>query len=315
MRMSQLSEEKVSAVVAAWNAALPRDQLTEERFRGVMLGDANYEPDGMLVAEGDDGSVLGFSACVLRRTVEGKDGGGRAREFRRAFLKGFFVIEGERGEAAADALLTAAENYAATAAKELMRVTEYSSHYVYPGMDVHYEHLCNILSRRGYRDIGTIEDVGVDLQGRELSSLLESARRRTGPAVEVLTWQPDLLPAMRDFVAESDEPQWFPVGWESGLSQPRERALVLKRATEIVGWAQYWPGRPRAGFGPTLVLERERRKGYGTLLLLECMVRARDGGAQYMEAGWANTGFYTRNGWHIVRRYAVFTKGLRPAAT
>jgi len=315
MAVRQLSEEQnLSAVAAAWNTALPRDCLTEKRFRAVMLGDPNYEPEGMMVAKDDDGSVLGFAACVLRRTVEGKDGGGRDGEFPWAFLKGFFVVEGEEGEAAADGLLAAVESYAAAAGKELMRVTEYSAGYVYPGMDVHYERLCEALSARGYRDVRTIEDVGVDLRQPELPALLERARKRAGPGVEMLTWRPELLPAMRDFVAEGDQAQWFPVGWEKRFSQPRERALVLKRGSEIVGWAEYWPGRPQAGFGPTLVLERERGKGYGSFLLRECMLRARDGGAQYMDAGWANTGFYTRNGWRVVRRYAVFTKELHAGA-
>jgi len=40
------------------------------------------------------------------------------------------------------------------------------------------------------------------------------------------------------------------------------------------------------------------------------MERARAGGAERMTAGWANTGFYVRHGWHITRRYAVLRKEL-----
>ncbi|MBN1458810.1 MAG: GNAT family N-acetyltransferase [Armatimonadetes bacterium] len=58
------------------------------------------------------------------------------------------------------------------------------------------------------------------------------------------------------------------------------------------------------------MLPRERGRGYGALLLLECMRRARDEGAHTMWAGWANTGFYVACGWHVCRRFAVLVKEL-----
>ncbi len=310
MHIVQLRRNDVNRVAAAWNAALPHDRLTDEGFRRTMLEDPNYEPEGVLVATGADGDVIGFSACVLRRTVEGKDGGGREWEFSTAFLKGFFVAAGNEAEAAANDLLTAAEAYCAGAGKTKLRLTEYAGPYVYPGLDVRYGRLYDILVRRGFRDVGTIEDVAVDLNAPKLSAAMERARARVGSNADVVRWRPDLLPAMRSFVEEGSQAQWFPAGWEKGYAQPDDTTLVLLRREEIVGWAHFWPGVPRAGFGPTLVLERERKKGYGSLLLLECMARARERGGERMEAGWANTGFYVANGWHIIRRYAVLAREL-----
>jgi GNAT superfamily N-acetyltransferase len=313
MRLSQLAEGDVASVVAAWNTALPYDHVTEAEFRRVLLQDPNYEPEAAQVARADDGSVLGLGACVLRRTPEGKDGGGHGYEFERGHLKVFFVLECPARDEIADALLAAAESYCAEAEKQKLSVTQYTGPYFFPGIDVRYERLRDMLAARGYRDIWTLEDVAVDLRNLPIERRLAAARERAGPAVELLTWHPDLLPAMRRFVEEEDERQWFPVGWEAQAqwSQPREVALVLRRGGEIVGWAQYWPGVPRAGFGPTLVLRRERGKGYGALLLLECMQRARQEGSERMSAGWANTGFYVACGWHISRRYAVLVKDLR----
>lgn len=310
MHIVQLTRNDVNRVAAAWNAALPHDRLTDEGFRRTMLEDPNCEPEGMLVAMGTSGDVIGFSACVLRRTVEGKDGGGREWEFSTGFLKGFFVAAGKEAEAGANDLLTAAEAYCAGAGKTELRLTEYTGPYVYPGLDVRYGRLYDILVRRGFRDVGTIEDVAVDLNAPELSAGVERARARVGPNVDVVTWRPDLLPAMRRFVEEGDQVEWFPAGWEKSYAQPDDTTLVLLRREEIVGWAHFWPGSHRAGFGPTLVLERERKKGYGSLLLLECMERARERGGERMEAGWANTGFYVANGWHITRRYAVLAREL-----
>ncbi len=308
MKISAMTENDLVQVVAEWNVNLPHDPVTDSQFRWVMLEDPNYEPDALLLAKAEDGSILGLSACVLRRTVEGKDGGGAPDEFGRGYLKGFFVSDSSQAEEAANHLLSAAETYCREAGKRELRITQYTGPYIYPGLDVRYERLREMIASRGFRDVLTIEDVGVNL-GPELESELARARARAGRAVEVVTWRPALMPMMRKFVAEGQQPQWFPVGWEEYYSKADETRLVLLRGEEIIGWAHFHPGQ-QAGFGPTLVLTRERGKGYGALLLFESMARALRAGAKHMSAGWANTGFYVSCGWKIERRFAVFTKEL-----
>lgn len=297
-------------MVAGWNSALPHHQLTAARFREVFLADPNQEPEGLLVAEEEHGGLLGFAACTLRRTLEGRDGRGTAWEFPRAYLRGIYVAEGAPGAEAGACLLAAAEAYAAEAGKRTMMVTVYTGRYVFPGIDLRYERLRELLAASRYRDVDTIEDVAVDLRAAGLARRLEEARQRCGPEVEVLVWEPGLLPALRAFVAEGQMPQWFPVGWEVEYGQADPLCLVLRRGKEILGWARYSPRPPTAGFGPILVLERARGLGYGLRLLCECMARARESGCETMSAGWANTGFYVRAGWEIRWRYAVFTKEL-----
>jgi GNAT superfamily N-acetyltransferase len=305
-----MSEADLPQVVAAWNSVLIHDQVSVDHLRHAVLGDPNYEPEGVVVAESDGGRVPGLSACIVRRTVEGKDGQGADWEFDVGFLKAFFVADGADAQRTAAELLEASEAFCRQAGKRAVQLTLYSHHYFFPGLDLRYERLREIVARHGYRDIATIEDVAVDLRAEEIAARLERSRRRAGADAEVLTWEPSLVPMMRPFVEEGRVPHWFPVGWEAHYSQPDETVLVLRRDREIIGWARFWPGKPRAGFGPILVLPRERDKGYGALLLLECMSRAQAQGSQRMAAGWANTGFYVSQGWSIVRRYAVFRKEL-----
>lgn len=308
MQIAPMSPQDIPAVAHAWT--LTHDPVSPERLQGLIFGDPNYEPEAVTIARDDDGSVLGLSAAVLRRTIQGKDGGGSEHGFDRGFLKVFFVTPGPHEDDAATALLSAAERYCAAAGKSELGVTQYTGPYLYPGMDVRYERLRELLEVNGYRDVATIEDVEATLDDADIATRLEGARRRVGPEVEMVSWRPELLPAMREFVAEGNMPEWFPRGWESRCSEPDETTVILRRGEEIVGWAHFSPGVPRAGFGPTLVLPRERGKGYGALLLLECMARAQQRGTERMGAGWANTGFYVANGWHIRRRFAVFSKAL-----
>ncbi len=309
MRVRTLTEADAPKLLEVWNANLPHDQVTLERLRRLTFGDANYEPEGMLVAE-EGGKILGLAAVIVRREVTGRDGGGREWEFHRAFMKVFFTVPGEAGEAAAGALLPEAEQFARAAGKRQMTVTEYGGSYLFPGLDVRYERLRALLQAHGYRDVRTIEDVMVDLTDPRHEEQLRAERERMPSDASVAAWDPEMLPRMRRFVEEGNMRVWFPVGWEERYQSPDENTLILSRGEEILGWAQYWPGAPEAGFGPILVLPRARGNHYGALLLLECMIRARDRGARIMTAGWANTGFYVRLGWQISRRYAVLEKEL-----
>lgn len=310
MRIAQMTEAEVPAVLTAWGSALTHDVVTEARFRQVVLGDPNYEPEAVQVAWEADGSVAGLAAFLVRRTVAGKDGCGQRYEFGNGFLKAFFVVEGERGEQAADLLLRAGEAYCAAAGKTAIGVVGYAGPYLFPGIDVRYERLGAVLAKRGYRDVRTIEDVAVDLRGAHLPKLLARAWERVGSTVELLTWTPDLLPLMQRLVKEGDQPQWFGAGWESRYAEADPHVLALRQGDRFVGWARFHPQEPEGWFGPIMTLPEVRGKGYGNLLLLESMVRARAEGTDSMTAGWAATGFYVTNGWHICRRYAVFRKEL-----
>jgi len=310
MKIRSMTAHDAPRVLAAWNHVLKHDHLTEQRFRGVMLGDPNYEPEGVLVAEDDAGVVLGFSACVVRREVEGKDGGGGEHDYDRGFLKGFFVVNGKSGAAAAGQLLSRAEAFAAGAGKRLLTVVTYDGPYAYPGVDVRYQRLRRLLARHGYQDFYTIECVAVDLRSPQVDRMLDEVRATLPADITITTWDPAMLPAMRKFVEEGNMPGWFPVDWESSYANPQQTTLILRRGDEILAWAQFRPRHPRASFGPILVLPRVRGNNYGAVLLLESMIRARDAGCLEMFAGWANTGFYVRYGWNIVRRFAVLRKRL-----
>jgi GNAT superfamily N-acetyltransferase len=310
MRITELTEASIPAILAAWHSVLVHDQVSEPEFRRVIPRDPNYEPDAVRVAWDDDGSVAGLGAFLVRRTVPGKDGCGQNYEFQEGFLKAFFVVDGEVGERAADLLLEAGEAYCAAAGKSQVSVVGYAGPYVFPGIDVRYERLRDVLSRRGYRDVRTIEDVAVDLRGAHVPALLKRTWKRVGSTVELLTWTPDLLPLLQELFATGDQPQWFPAGWESRYSEADEHVLVLREGGKLIAWARFHPGTPAGWFGPIMVLPSERGNGYGNLLLLESMVRASAQGTESMSAGWAATGFYVANGWHIIRRYAVFQKEL-----
>jgi mycothiol synthase len=310
MRIRPLTGEDLPRVIALWNSALHYDQMTERRFRHVILEDANYEPEGVLVALDREGRIIGLVAGVVRREPAGKDGGGSPDEFQRGYVKALVVPPNEPGYTAGGALLEAVEAYAREAGKRELTMSVYAGPYAFPGIDLRYEGLRSIFARSGYRDIYTIECVGIDLRDPVVDRMLADYRAKLPRELSVRTWRPSYLPALRAFVKAGNMPAWFPTGWEAGYKTAQDTCLVLRKGKEILSWARYSPHPPKSGFGPILVLPRDRGQGYGGILLLECMVRAREAGCTQMRAGWANTGFYVRHGWHIVRRFAVLRKEL-----
>jgi mycothiol synthase len=310
MPIRPMTEEDLPRVLALWNSALHYDQMTERRFRHLILEDPNYEPEGVLVALDSYRQTIGLAAAVVRREPAGKDGGGSPDQFHRGYIKALVVPPSEPGYTAGGALLEAIEVYVREAGKRELTMSVYTGPYVFPGVDLRYEGLRSIFARRGYRDIYTIECVGIDLRDPVMDRMLADYRAKLPRELSVRTWRPSYLPALRAFVKEGDVPAWFPTGWEAGYKTAQDTCLVLRKGREILSWARYSPHPPTSGFGPILVLPRDRGHGYGGILLLESMARARDAGCTYMKAGWANTGFYVRHGWHIIRRFAVLQKEL-----
>jgi predicted N-acetyltransferase YhbS len=79
---------------------------------------------------------------------------------------------------------------------------------------------------------------------------------------------------------------------------------------KMVSWASYHPRTGSARFGPIAVLEEMRGNGIGSCLMLECVLRIIDTGADRVVAGWANTPFYLANDWKICCQYSVLEKSI-----
>ena len=93
--------------------------------------------------------------------------------------------------------------------------------------------------------------------------------------------------------AQADPRHYGEVGQQSGLEVRSLLAVPLQIQERCIG-----------------VLEAVRGNGIGTCLLLESMRHMRELGTPTAMAGWAETDFYLKNGWHISRQWAPFQKAL-----
>jgi len=114
---------------------------------------------------------------------------------------------------------------------------------------------------------------------------------------------------MREFVEKLNMKHWFPDGWERDFGKGGHTLVAFKNG-KIVGWAAYLPNEPVSEFDGIAVLEDYRRRGIGTCLLLESMLRLKEFGVSKVVARWAPEGFYSKSGWKTYRQYMVFQKRI-----
>ena len=311
-----LERSDISQVVEGWNRSLVYDRVTQERFEQVILDDPNYEQEGNVIAH-DQGKIVGFVGAVAREGVLGKDRRGGPYEKDHGYIKGLFVLDDYWDTGVGERLLDQAEGYLATKGKRVVNVVVYTGRRFFPGIDIRYERLLDLLDGNGYKrslDWGrilTIDDLAVNLTDFEPTEYQTDARKRMAKmGIEIATYRPEMLDKMRDYVEKLDMDRWFPKGWEDGFGESGHSVVALKDK-EIVGWAGYWPNPQGGEFGPVGVLDTSRGNGIGTCLLLESMLRMKDLGTPKATARWAVTDFYLKSGWEICRQYAPFQKKLQ----
>ena len=304
-----MESSDIPEVVRGWNLSLTHNQTDEARFERVILRDPNHEKGASLVAI-HDGKIAGFIGSIAREGTPGADGRGRLYEKDKGYIKGMFVLEEFRRRGIGTKLLGGVEKYMRSKGKSVIKIVTYTGQYFFPGVDLKYEAALKFFADRDFHQDHVINDVDLDLKGFQISDYQKDARRRMAEfGVHIEEYDPSMLSAMRKFVGKVNMTAWFPEGWEEGYKEKGDKFAAFKNG-EIVGWASYYPRTGAAGFGPIAVLEEMRGNGTGSCLMLECVLRMKDAGADKVVASWANTPFYLPNGWKICRQYSVLEKRI-----
>ena len=307
LEVRPLERSDIAEVVSGWNSCFLHDKVTERRFEKVILEDPNYDTEGNLVAIIKN-QIIGFVGAVAREGVTGRDGKGRVHEKDFGYIKGLFVLKDHRGKGIKEQLLGRALNYFRSKGKSVARVGEYTGRYFFPGIDVRYKEELRFYQVNGFEEINEEEDVMLDLKTFQPTEYQKQAQRRIEAlGVVIKPYQLEFLDKMRGFVEKISYPQWFPEGWEKDFGK-EGCTLVALMENRVVGFAGYPPNPEGGGFGPIAVLEELRGKGIGSCLLLESVLQMKALGTPNVTAGWANTPFYLKNGWKVIRQYKVFQK-------
>ncbi|MFB7337888.1 GNAT family N-acetyltransferase [Streptomyces adustus] len=303
-------------VVEAWRRSLPADPITRDRFRSLVLLDANFDPEGLRIAVDGD-RVVGAAYAVRRLTpLYGTD-----LEPRQGWLPFFFVDPVARGRGLGRRLLTDALDWLHGHGRTRVDFSSYTPNYVLPGLDAAaYPEAAGLLSSLGFRTRYEAAAMDRGLVGYRLPA--EVARRVDELAAQgyrFATPSDDDLVELIALAGSRFDPDWARAIRECLLAGARPDRIVVARAPSgrLVGWAMHGAyASTDERFGPFGVAEEMRGNGLGGVLLHLVLERMRAHGAHSAWFLWTGerspagrlyrkAGFGTTRVFQVMRREAT----------
>ena len=301
-----------TAVIELWNATITHDRINESVFRTRVLLDANFHPDGLMVAE-EGGALVGFVLSIARRVpllLQGLDPD-------LGWITAFGTHPRHRRRGIGRQLFDAALARLGVMGRKHVLISPYTPNYFVPGVDVDaYRDATAFLQATGW----TIEAQTVSMHG-ELTGFqiphdfleLEQRLEREDHII-VRPLQTADLPAILPFIAQHFGWDWFRFAQEYllelfGAGSDEICLIVAMQGDRVVGYCQ----QKRERFGPIGVAEEARRKGVARLLVSRCLSVMLAKGfhcAWFLGTSKDTARIFSLMGFKQVRQFAVMKREL-----
>ncbi|MCY0909486.1 MAG: GNAT family N-acetyltransferase [Sulfobacillus thermotolerans] len=304
------------ALIDVWNRAAPYDGMTEERWRRKVLLDANFNPQGLLVAV-QGAQIVGFVLAVVRRLpLYGQD-----LEPHNGWITAFGVDPHFRRQHIATALFSEAYEFFLRQGRSHVFFASYAPHYFVPGLDaVVYPEAQQFFQREGFRLLYTAAAMDKSLVTFRVDPDVRAVEKRLmekGYTFQTLSTT-TIWPLLR-FVEQEFDPDWLRAvreGLSSGV--PDSRIMIARGdAGDVAGFAMFG-GYDDIGerFGPFGVAKDLRGTGLGKVLLYRTLERMQQGGHHTAWFLWTGEHepaghLYRRAGFSVTRRFHVLVKDVK----
>jgi len=300
-----------AALIELWNAATTHDRINESVFRTRVLLDANFNPEGLLVAEAE-GELHGFVLSIVRQVPLFLQG----LEPEVGWITAFGVHPQHRRQGIGLQLFDAALTRLSSMGRRRVLISPYTPNYFIPGVDVDaYPDAMEFLQVTGWQ-IGSMPiSMRAELAGFQIPpEIMELERQRTREGITVRPVQSADLPELLPFIARHFGWDWFRFAQEYllelfGPGSDEICFLVASQKGGIVGYCQ----QKRERFGPFGVAEEMRNRGIGRLLLFRCLAAMQAQGfhcAGFLWTGQDAARLYSLAGFKQARQFAVMKKEL-----
>ncbi|MFA6108253.1 MAG: GNAT family N-acetyltransferase [Candidatus Latescibacterota bacterium] len=304
--------EDEGPLLALWNAALPLDPLNPATFRRKVLLDPNFDPGWLLLAE-EQGALLGFCLCLIRRVPLEKTG----MQPEAGWISAFGVHPEARRQGAGTALLDRALALFRAEGRQSVAIASYIPNYFVPGVDVtHYADGLAFLQRRGFEELDRPMSMDTQLVGRDLEPFVACGRQlQQDHGVEVRAMRPTEIPALMALLQAHMPGDWVRHAREVLLDISRgqgdfDQFTIARLGDEVVGYCQF----EGEHFGPFGVREGMQGKGIGTVLLATCLQAMQRRGLHTAFVLWTSDAnadkVYARFGFRETRRFSVVRRSL-----
>lgn len=305
---------QLDELVAAWNRANYADPITRERFVNLVLMDVNFDAQGLQVAT-YGGQVIGAAYAVRRTTAWAADD----LQPQTGWIPFFFVVPEAEGQGLGRVLLTRVMDWLASRGRTEVLFSPYTPNYIVPGLDVEaYPRAAVLLRGLGFET--TYQAVAMDRTLTDYRVPVEipeqiEALRQIGYSIRSARHSdlPDVLKCSEEFNAD-----WTRAIREAVVQgMPVANISIARDASdELVGWAMHGTYEGIADrFGPFGVLESQRGKGLGKVLLHHNLDHMRASGAHGAWFLWtgiktAAGQLYLKAGFAVTRTFNVMRAPL-----
>ncbi|MBB4823484.1 GNAT superfamily N-acetyltransferase [Sporosarcina luteola] len=301
-------------IISLWNAVLAFDPITLKRFRNQVLLDANFDPDGMIIAE-QNGEVAGALLAIRRRLpMSGID-----LEKGTGWITFFMVKQDVQREGIGHGMMDRAFRFLKKQGVDKVFFASYAPNYFLPGIDRdHYPAGYEFLRKEGFSRLYSpvaMHRSLADYSFPEEVKGLKEIREKEGYSFMKVS-DGDLYDLIC-FAKDAFNPDWGRAIRE-GLLQgiDSSQIMITKKNDEIVGFAMFGGYEMiRERFGPFGVSETEQGKGLGKILLHEILFSMKQltiQGAWFLWTSETSSAghLYRKNGFTTHRTFQVMMKEL-----
>jgi len=302
------------AIAEAWTRAMPKDGITYDRFRDLILLDRNFDAAGLFIAE-SDGRLIG-AAYGVRRLIATV---GSDLESDTGWLPFFFVVPEARGVGLGKGLVSAVMDWLQCCGAQTVVFSAYSPNYFYPGLDTdRYPAAARLLQSLGF----TVTDEAFAMDRSLNDYVMPEDVRHHIDELAARGWKfgspngDDLVDLVR--IAGRFNWDWARVLRESSVAgAPLDRIICVRDPNgQMLGWAAVgvFDG-VIDRFGPFGVLPESRGTGLGECILHLTLERMRSLGSHGAWFLWVEDGspayfLYRKAGFTVTRGFSIFHASL-----
>lgn len=306
--------EDTEQLVDLWNKSLPQDPIGLELFMRKILLDANFDPEGLLVAE-YKGQPVGMMYCLVRKTPIF----GLKVEEDRGWMTMFFVHPDFRRRGVAARMFERACDYFRAEGRPNVYVSPYAPNYFFPGVDMErHKEAEAFLARLGFETDSTPVSMEMFLTGFYIPDDVREVRKvREAEGYSFVIATLKLVVPALEFIAANFSADWarsVREGLQHGV--PLSHLLVALDNGKVIGFCMYGGyDYIQERFGPFGVDETYRGKGIGKVLLYMCLEEMRKNGSHNAWFLWtgeerASGHLYKRAGFKVTRRFRIMKRAV-----
>ncbi|TFB24419.1 GNAT family N-acetyltransferase [Filobacillus milosensis] len=312
-RCYQPGDEK--AIISLWNQCLHFDPISVERFRHLILLDANFSSEGMILAF-DQQRLVGAIYGIIRKIPLNRDD----LELDNGWISFFFVHSNYEKQGIGSELMQRVSNFFKTHHRKNVFFSSYAPNYILPGIDASaYPSGNQFLVQQGFQKQYTAAAMDFSLLDYHYPQGIQDLtlkREEEGYHIRQAT-DSDLIELI-EFANESFNPDWGRAIREGLINGMPMKNIVIARnpKSKLVGFGLYgaYEG-VNERFGPFGVDPEERGKGLGKIILNLCLNQMKAEGyhnAWFLWTGEKTTAgyLYLQTGFKVTRRFDVVKKEI-----